>query len=289
MADILPLTYKHRNSFPSINSSRSHEQDTMFYTSGRPEDIQHAHPFLSTRAARLTAEEARKQIATGTHDDPDDPETRVQLRAKSKYANNARVITPQDLGHFSIHRIEQRYLKLLPLPMMLTEFMAAPRVKGVFTVRERRPHPMIQVSAIASFIVSRNRYANGDLAMILGIWHFACKSHIDVKRVYCRLAGSVSDTASRDALISVTSANSTALQLRTKAATARGERVHAIILDNVQECCPVYEQGIGVHSGAAHFVHAVTLQSPDVKVNTKYEIEAVAMKGSFARACKERN
>ncbi|KAJ7755419.1 hypothetical protein B0H16DRAFT_1458510 [Mycena metata] len=29
------------------------------------------------------------------------------LRAKSKYANNARVITPQDLGHFSIQRIEQ--------------------------------------------------------------------------------------------------------------------------------------------------------------------------------------
>ncbi|KAJ7767773.1 hypothetical protein B0H16DRAFT_1673616 [Mycena metata] len=248
MADILPLIYQHRSSFPSINSTRSHERNAMFCTSGRPEDLQHARPYLSTWAARLTAEEARRQVEGGTHDDPDDPDSRVQLRAKSKHSNNARVITPQDLGHFSIRRIEERYLKILPLPMMLTEFMAAPRVKGVFTVRERRPHPMIQVSAIASFIVSRNRYANGDLAMILGIWHFACKSHVDLKRVYCRLASTVSDTTSRDALVSVTAANFTALQLKTRAVTARGERITATIFDNVQEYCPVYEQGIGRQS-----------------------------------------
>ncbi|KAJ7738954.1 hypothetical protein B0H16DRAFT_1694642 [Mycena metata] len=244
MADILPLIYQHRSSFPSVNSTRSHERNAMFCTSGRPEDLQHARPYLSTWAAHLTAEEARRQVEAGTHDDPDDPDSRVQLRTKSKHSNNARVITPQDLGHFSIRRIEEQYLKILPLPMMLTEFMAAPRVKGVFTVCERRPHPMIQVSAIASFIVSRNRYANGDLAMILGIWHFACKPHVDLKRVYCRLASTVSDTTSRDALVSVTPANFTALQLKTRAVTAHGERITATIFDNVQEYCPVYEQGI---------------------------------------------
>ncbi|KAJ7731018.1 hypothetical protein B0H16DRAFT_1893426 [Mycena metata] len=227
MADILPLIYQHRSSFPSVNSTRSHERNAMFCTSGRPEDLQHARPYLLTWAAHLTAEEARRQVEAGTHDDPDDP-------------NN--------LGHFSIRRIEEQYLKILPLPMMLTEFMAAPRVKGVFTVCKRRPHPMIQVSAIASFIVSRNRYANGDLAMILGIWHFACKSHVDLKRVYCRLASTVSDTTSRDALVSVTAANFTALQLKTRAATAHGERITATIFDNVQEYCPVYEQGIGRQS-----------------------------------------
>ncbi|KAJ7027286.1 hypothetical protein C8F04DRAFT_1212422 [Mycena alexandri] len=240
MADILPLIYQHKNSFPSVNSTRSHERNTMFCTSGRPEDLQHARPYLSTWAVRLTAEEAGRQVEAGTHNDPDNPNSRVQLRAK--------IITPQDLGHFSIRHIEQQYLKTLPLPMMLTEFMAAPRVEGVFVVRERRPHPMIQVSAIASFIVSRNRYANGDLAMILGIWHFACKSHVDLKRVYCRLASTVSDTTSRDALVSVTAANFTALQSKTKAATARGERITATIFDNVQEYCPVYEQGIGRQS-----------------------------------------
>ncbi|KAJ7693502.1 hypothetical protein B0H16DRAFT_1751478 [Mycena metata] len=132
--------------------------------------------------------------------------------------------------------------------MMLTEFMAVPRVKGVFTVRERRPHPMIQVSAIASFIVSRNRYANGDLAMILGIWHFACKSHVDLKCVYCRFASTVSDTTSRDTLVSITAANFTALQLKTRVATARGEQIIATIFDNAQEYCPVYEQGVGRQS-----------------------------------------
>ncbi|KAJ7225165.1 hypothetical protein C8J57DRAFT_1252854 [Mycena rebaudengoi] len=84
----------------------------------------------------------------------------------------------------SLHRLERKHRKRQPLPTFLLQNMAAPEINnGVFIVRERRPHTMIVISALASFILSRNQYANGDLAMILGVWHFACKSHADVKRI----------------------------------------------------------------------------------------------------------
>ncbi|KAJ7116268.1 hypothetical protein C8R43DRAFT_1078116 [Mycena crocata] len=258
MSHILPLMYKHRSSFPSINSLRSEERNNMFSTSGHPDDIRFARPFLSTWAARLTAVEARKQVAAGTRNDPDDPEDNVQLRAKTNGRGKGRVITPRDLENFSIRRIEEKYLKKLPLPMMLIEFMSAPSAKGVFIVRERRPYPMIQVAALSSFIVSRNRYANGDLAMVLGVWHFACKSHIDVKRVYCRLGGSVSDTTARDVLASITEAAFAELREKVQDATERGETEHCTLVDNIQQHVPVYEQGIGrvselmVGTGATH-------------------------------------
>ncbi|KAJ7853987.1 hypothetical protein B0H14DRAFT_2202133, partial [Mycena olivaceomarginata] len=105
---------------------------------------------------------------------------------------------------------------------------------GVFFVRKRRPHPIIQVGAIASFIISRNRYANGDLAMALGVWLFACKSHVDVKRVYSRFRYSVSDTTARNALVSMTESSFVELRADVKDATERGENEGATLLDNIQ-------------------------------------------------------
>ncbi|KAJ7635590.1 hypothetical protein DFH06DRAFT_1336611 [Mycena polygramma] len=153
------------------------------------------------------------------------------------------------LNRFSIHRLEKKYRKRQPLAMFLTESMAAPEVKdGVFVVRARRPHPMIIVAALASFIVSRNRYASGDLAMIFGVFHFTTKSHIDVKRIYCRLGGSVSDTTARDALDSISASSMEELRAATQDAMRRGEMEDCTILDNVQEYDDVYEQGIGRQS-----------------------------------------
>ncbi|KAJ6542182.1 hypothetical protein DFH09DRAFT_1089247 [Mycena vulgaris] len=75
--------------------------------------------------------------------------------------------------------------------------------------------------AISSFIVSRNVYASGDLRLPLGIWHFTCKSHVDVKRVYCRLGSIVSDSTTRNALNSMSAASFAALQESVKDTTER--------------------------------------------------------------------
>ncbi|KAJ7692191.1 hypothetical protein B0H17DRAFT_1200535 [Mycena rosella] len=127
----------------------------------------------------------------------------------------------------------------------LTECFCAPRVKGKVVIRKRRPHHAIQVGAISSFLISRNSFASGDLALPLGIWHFACKSHVDVKRVYCRFSSTVSDTTARNALNSMSAADLSELRERVRDATERGEVDHSKIIDNVQENSPVYEHGLG--------------------------------------------
>jgi len=84
--------------------------------------------------------------------------------------------------------------------------------------------------------------------MALGVWHFAAKSHVDVKRVYSRFGNIVSDTTVRDALNSLTGSSLRILQASVQDATARGETEWCLILDNVQEYCPVYEGGIARQS-----------------------------------------
>ncbi|KAJ7622877.1 hypothetical protein B0H17DRAFT_1219140 [Mycena rosella] len=59
----------------------------------------------------------------------------------------------------------------------LTECFTASRKKGKVVVKKTRPHSVIQVGAIGSFITSRNRYASGDLGLPLGLWLFACQAH----------------------------------------------------------------------------------------------------------------
>ncbi|KAJ7478914.1 hypothetical protein FB451DRAFT_1338652 [Mycena latifolia] len=249
MSDILPLMYRHKASFPTSKSVDVNEQKKMFSTSGPGDQINHARPFISTWATRLVAAEARKQVGRATRDDPDDPEDHTRLRARSNSRKKAHVVTwPELLRHFNLKWIESKYCLRLPLPMFLTEFMAAPSSNGVFFVRKRRPHPIIQVGAIASFIISRNRYANGDLAMALGVWHFATKCHIDVKRVYSRFGYCVSDTTARNALNSMSTASFVELRADVKKATERDETDGSLLVDNVQQYCDVYEQGIGRQS-----------------------------------------
>ena len=84
--------------------------------------------------------------------------------------------------------------------------------------------------------------------MALGIWHFAVKSHIDVKRVYSRFGNIVSDSTVRKALNTMTGSSLSILRDAVNDVTKRGETEWCLILDNVQEYCPVYEGGIGCES-----------------------------------------
>lgn len=84
--------------------------------------------------------------------------------------------------------------------------------------------------------------------MALGVWHFAAKSHIDVKRVYSRFGNIVSDNTVRNALDSMTGSSLSILRDSVGAATERGQTEWCLILDNVQEYCPVYEGGIARES-----------------------------------------
>ncbi|KAJ7739719.1 hypothetical protein B0H14DRAFT_2638215 [Mycena olivaceomarginata] len=112
--------------------------------------------------------------------------------------------------------------------------LAASRRKGKVVVKKTRPHPINQVGVISSFIVCRNQYASGDLALALGIWIFACKAHVDIKRVFCRFGFSVSDTTAHHALNSMTDSDRDKMQCKVRDATEEGEAEVGKILDNIQ-------------------------------------------------------
>ncbi|KAF8172932.1 hypothetical protein K438DRAFT_1611320, partial [Mycena galopus ATCC 62051] len=134
--------------FPAKDSPHVHERELMFSTTDKAADIRYARPFMSTWATRLVASEARKQVGRATVDDPEDPESRVQLRASSNGCGNsgAHVVTWRDFRNFSIDALAKRFWLKLSLPMFLTKYMSAPRVKGVFIERRRRPYPMVRTS-----------------------------------------------------------------------------------------------------------------------------------------------
>ncbi|KAJ7883176.1 hypothetical protein B0H14DRAFT_3082456 [Mycena olivaceomarginata] len=211
MADIIQLIYHHRQSRPKLK-------------------------YPAERAALV---KARSHFVVGklAQKKRGDPTSRTHIRARS----NA---TWEDVK-FTISDVAQHYEREGELIWDLTEAMAAPRKNGVVVVRKRRPHPVIQVGAISSFVLSRNRYASGDLALPLALWHFACKSHVDVKRVYCRFGSIVSDSAARNALNTMTDASFATLRDSVAEAAERGEAVWGKILDNCQQYSPVWEHGIG--------------------------------------------
>ncbi|KAJ7815078.1 hypothetical protein B0H14DRAFT_2375595 [Mycena olivaceomarginata] len=192
MSHLIERLYHHRESRPKRRHTA--ERAAAFSPHIPLEDIHFAQPSLSAWATRLVGNRIHDSVGTLARKNRDDSESRTHIRASTNGKDpNARVVSWEDT-HFTIEGLAQKYATNAELVWYLTECMAAPRKKGVVVIRKRRPHPAIQVAAISSFILSRNQYASGDLALPLGIWHFACKSHIDVKRVYCRFGSIISDT-----------------------------------------------------------------------------------------------
>jgi hypothetical protein len=109
--------------------------------------------------------------------------------------------------------------------------------------------------------------------MALGVWHFAIKSHINVKCVYSRFGNIVSDNTVRNALDSMTGSSLSILQDSVGAATRRGQTEWCLILDNVQEYCPVYEGGIACESILKIGTAATAIHLDDCKPGA-FDLEA---------------
>lgn len=94
-------------------------------------------------------------------------------------------------------------------------------------------------------MISRNSYASGDLALPLSIWHYSCGSHVDVHRVYCRLASITSLSTARKALVSMSAADKNTLQVKTRLGAERGDAASGKLIDNIQYYDVVHEHGLG--------------------------------------------
>ncbi|KAJ7201866.1 hypothetical protein GGX14DRAFT_571124 [Mycena pura] len=236
MGHIIDLIYHHRQSQPPPGSE---ERDLAFSHNVPHTTISFARPSISSWALVLVGKEARKQIGALTKNDPTDPTDTTQLRASTNGRIKDAVVADWDklTEGLNIPKMAAKYARRGRVPWYLTEIMAAPTKGGAVVIRQRRPHTTIQVGAISSFVLSRNRYASGYLALPLAVWQFACKSHIDEKRVFSRFGFTVHDSTARACLDSLTDTGLAKLRESVAEGVAVGEMRWQYVLDNVQKFC----------------------------------------------------
>ncbi|KAF8166721.1 hypothetical protein K438DRAFT_1528770, partial [Mycena galopus ATCC 62051] len=242
MAHIIDLIYTHHKSRPK---KKDPDYLAGFSPSKPPSEIGCARPCLSSWATQLVGDHAyfrvgklaRKGRATGRN--------RRHLRARTNGRTERTEVVEWEDVEFTIDGLSAQYREEDPFLWYLTESCLASRKKGNIVVKKNRPHHIIQVGAISSFIICRNQYASGDLALTLGIWLFACKAHIDIKRVFCRFGFSVSDSTAHHALNSMTDSDRDKMQTKVRDATKEGEAEVGKILDNIQRYDRVFEHGLG--------------------------------------------
>ncbi|THU77523.1 hypothetical protein K435DRAFT_877734 [Dendrothele bispora CBS 962.96] len=179
----------------------------------------------------------------------DTPQIPARLAASANSRTRAKgvqTVTKEILLSFRISDQVSFFQKHAPLAWYLTECMAAPRTAdGQIIERKRRPPSIIQVAALSSFVMARNQYANGYWALQNGIWHIACQSHVDVKRVECLKGISVHDTTARRALVTVADDSLAKLQKNLMEGVKVSEMRYRWVLDNIQQYVKVWEGGIG--------------------------------------------
>ncbi|KAJ7847404.1 hypothetical protein B0H13DRAFT_2362517 [Mycena leptocephala] len=250
MADIMPLIYDHPKSRPK---KRDLEQCSAAFSPYKPlTDIRYARPCISAWATRLVGNHLYYRVGKLAHKSRTDARNRRHLRATTNgRTKNPDLVEWEDV-EISIEELAELYKNEDECLWYVTECCTASRKNGKVIVKKTRPHPVIQVGAIGSFITSRNRYASGDLALPLGLWLFACQAHVDVKRVLCRFGYSVSDSTARNALNTLTDASLDALKEQIRDATERGETEFGKISDNIQRYERVFEHGLGRENEMKH-------------------------------------
>ncbi|KAJ6617040.1 hypothetical protein B0H10DRAFT_1948722 [Mycena sp. CBHHK59/15] len=243
MAHIIDLIYRH----PQGRPLKADRESGLYFAPpdvAAPMDMKFARPALSTWALQLVGPDIRREVGGLTQNDPDNPEDITQLRAsRNGRAKNVRVATWNDFGRLSIPWMAGTYKRRARAFWYLTECAGAPTVNGAIIIRKRRPHPTVGV--ISSLTLSRNRYASGYLALPLAVWQFACKAHVDEKRIMSRFGFTVHDSTARACLDSLTDSSLTELRESVADGIAAGTMRWQFVLDNVQEWCRQRDNRIG--------------------------------------------
>ncbi|KAE9386841.1 hypothetical protein BT96DRAFT_960505 [Gymnopus androsaceus JB14] len=254
--EIVEKLYHHRYSYPSYKSIHKQEQSSLcFHPSFPPKDIAYARPSISTWATQLVGKHVKKSVRDLRHDPeiPNSLSDRVPVRLAAAANDNAKAkgvctVTKDDLMSFQFSNCAKLFRMRSPLVWYLTKCMAVPKKNGVLAVRKWRNPETIQTSAIASFVLSGNQYANGYMAMHMGIWHTACGSHVDVKRAYSHLASSMHETTARCALETMADDSLENLWTEVKTGEKRYQVLYQYVLDNIQEFVQVWEGGVGLEN-----------------------------------------
>ncbi|KAJ6511068.1 hypothetical protein C8R45DRAFT_1068877 [Mycena sanguinolenta] len=238
MAQVIELLYNHHKSRPKKNDS---DQYLAGFSAHRPlSEIKCARPCLSSWATRLVGDHAYYRVNKLAQKQRGS-RNRRHLRAKTNGRTESAEVVEWKDTEFTIQELAVQYQKEDPFLWYLTDCFTASRKKGQVIIKKTRPHPVIQVGAISSFIVSRNQYASGELGLPLGIWLFACQAHVDIKRVFCRFGFSVSDSTACNALNLMTESSLNKLRKDVEEVTQQGEVQWGKVLDNIQRYDRVFE------------------------------------------------
>ncbi|KAJ8087622.1 hypothetical protein PM082_006455 [Marasmius tenuissimus] len=242
----------HRYGSPTYKSTHVHERNLSFSNSP-PLELRYARPAITSWATRRVGDRVHKEIGLLTVSDKSTSDTSVKARLAASAKERSKekgvvTISRDDMLKFRVQDRVQVFKKRAPLAWYLTERMAGPEEKGRVIVRKQRPHPMAQFAAISSFVIARNKFANGYFAVQAGVWHIACKSHIDVKRLYCRMGGSVADVTARTALRTLADDALAGLRTEVETANRNGRVTRRWVIDNTQRHSAVHEGGMARES-----------------------------------------
>ncbi|KAJ7807914.1 hypothetical protein B0H14DRAFT_2380960, partial [Mycena olivaceomarginata] len=243
---LVEAIYRNRYSVPSSKSVQAKELSQSFHGTRDPKEYHYARPGLSTWATQLVGKRCALEVGQLGYNDPAHPNFHVFLQssANSRIAEKRKTVSQEDVFQFSMQRSADILQSRAPMSWFLTESMSATRKNGEIIAKTRRPHPFIQVAALSSFAMARNRSANAYFALPVGTYLFATKAHTDVKRMFCKLGLSVHDTTARNALISMGAKRKEALQAYTIAALEKKEPAARKTLDNIQQYQIVREHGL---------------------------------------------
>ncbi|KAF8210685.1 hypothetical protein K438DRAFT_1569424, partial [Mycena galopus ATCC 62051] len=240
MADFIELLYNHNKSRPKKTNP---DHAAAFSPLNPLNEIHCARPCLSAWATRLVGNHAYFRVGKLARKGAG--RNRRHLRAATNGRTEKTDVVEWEDVEFTIEDLATQYQREDPFMWYLTECVSASRKRGKVVVKRTRPHPIIQVGSISSFILCRNQYASGDLALAVGIWLFACKAHVDIKRVFCCFGYSVSDSTAHRALDSMTDSDRDKMQTKVRDVAEEGEAEVGKILDNIQRYDRAFEHGLG--------------------------------------------
>ncbi|THU99509.1 hypothetical protein K435DRAFT_939012 [Dendrothele bispora CBS 962.96] len=247
--DLVQRIFDHRYSFPSSRCKNKDEERKKSYSDSLdPRNISYARCSLSTWATQAIGSRVYRDIQKLIHPSPilDDDTPHISSRLVSSAnlrtrAKGVKTVTKSDLLSFKLSDRIIFFKKHAPLVWYLTDCMASSRN----VERKRRSPSIVQVAAISSFVLARNQYANGYWAMQNGIWHIACQSHVDVRRIDCHKGASVHDTTARRALATIAEDSLEGLRVDMAKSNEEMQMSYRWVLDNIQQFLKVWEAGIG--------------------------------------------
>ncbi|KAJ8075658.1 hypothetical protein PM082_021288 [Marasmius tenuissimus] len=240
--EILKAAYNHRNAYPSHRSRYKSERAQSFSVSGDPMKLHYARVAMSSWSAQLCVNRASCDLDTLVKEECE--ETRPEDAARVRMP--AKDVTWEDIGNFSPKRSVDTFRRR---GKFLSTFMEQLVNNGTLrteeeTERGNRPTDMVLLASMNPLIIARNERATGYLSMPLGIHEFATQTHMDIKRLTCRLGLSVSDNTTRQALATMTGRDLEVWRNMNAEAAAEGKLGSIQIIDNTQRQIEAREGGL---------------------------------------------